>query len=93
MKFMPSFHVAEKLRISKKTYLPSPDMTMMCCLPERYDQTEENGKRSLQGLALATCCHHLCQWKHYTSNFLFKVHLIYRYTKVCLPLKVTALHE
>lgn len=22
----------------------------------------------LKGLAIATCCHHLCQWKHYISN-------------------------
>ena len=59
--------------LSKKTSLPLSDMTMTCCLPEQYDQTEErvHGKRNLQGLALATCCHHLCQWKHYASNTLF----------------------
>uniref|UniRef100_A0A804P6E5 tRNA:m(4)X modification enzyme TRM13 n=1 Tax=Zea mays TaxID=4577 RepID=A0A804P6E5_MAIZE len=56
------------LAIGKHLCGPATDMTMMCCLPERYDQTEENGKRSLQGLALATCCHHLCQWKHYTNK-------------------------
>ncbi|XP_066349860.1 uncharacterized protein [Miscanthus floridulus] len=56
------------LAIGKHLCGPATDMTMMCCLPERYDQTEENGKHSLQGLALATCCHHLCQWKHYTNK-------------------------
>ncbi|XP_062214076.1 tRNA:m(4)X modification enzyme TRM13 [Phragmites australis] len=58
------------LAIGKHLCGPATDMTMMCCLHEQYDPTEEKhyGKHHLQGLALATCCHHLCQWKHYTNK-------------------------
>ncbi|CAN6308637.1 unnamed protein product [Urochloa humidicola] len=58
------------LAIGKHLCGPATDMTMTCCLTEHYDQTEEkvHGKHSLQGLALATCCHHLCQWKHYANK-------------------------
>uniref|UniRef100_A0A0E0D956 tRNA:m(4)X modification enzyme TRM13 n=1 Tax=Oryza meridionalis TaxID=40149 RepID=A0A0E0D956_9ORYZ len=46
------------------------NMTMMCCLHERYNQAHEKeyGKSNLCGLALATCCHHLCQWNHYANK-------------------------
>ncbi|KAL6636586.1 hypothetical protein ACP70R_024158 [Stipagrostis hirtigluma subsp. patula] len=58
------------LAIGKHLCGPATDMTMMCCLHEQYDLTEEkhNAKHHLQGLALATCCHHLCQWKHYANK-------------------------
>ncbi|CAN6297178.1 unnamed protein product, partial [Urochloa humidicola] len=58
------------LAVGKHLCGPATDMTMACCLTEQYDQTEEkvHGKHSLQGLALATCCHHLCQWKHYANK-------------------------
>ena len=50
------------------------DLALRCCFPE---YRKDNGghctaDKNLGGLAIATCCHHLCQWKHYISNnFLF----------------------
>lgn len=49
------------------------DMTIRCCLAKHGDQdnvAEGTVNTYLRGLALATCCHHLCQWKHYISKFL-----------------------
>lgn len=31
---------------------------------------------NLRGLAIATCCHHLCQWKNYISN---QTYLVYKF--------------
>ncbi|TVU44301.1 hypothetical protein EJB05_03737, partial [Eragrostis curvula] len=58
------------LAIGKHLCGPATDMTMTCCLHEQCDLTDKNhdDKHHLQGLALATCCHHLCQWKHYTNK-------------------------
>uniref|UniRef100_A0A0D9ZFD4 tRNA:m(4)X modification enzyme TRM13 n=1 Tax=Oryza glumipatula TaxID=40148 RepID=A0A0D9ZFD4_9ORYZ len=58
------------LAIGKHLCGPATDMTMMCCLHERYNQAHEKeyGKSNLCGLALATCCHHLCQWNHYANK-------------------------
>uniref|UniRef100_A0A0E0KL58 tRNA:m(4)X modification enzyme TRM13 n=1 Tax=Oryza punctata TaxID=4537 RepID=A0A0E0KL58_ORYPU len=54
------------LAIGKHLCGPATDITMMCCLHEQYNQ--EYGKSNLCGLALATCCHHLCQWNHYANK-------------------------
>nr|XP_051177221.1 tRNA:m(4)X modification enzyme TRM13 isoform X1 [Lolium perenne] len=61
---------SQYLAIGKHLCGPATDMTMMCCLHEQHNYTEEKGhdKCRLQGLALATCCHHLCQWKHYANK-------------------------
>ncbi|KAL6893762.1 hypothetical protein ACP4OV_007860 [Aristida adscensionis] len=58
------------LAIGKHLCGPATDMTMMCCLHEEGDVSEgkQYGNHYLQGLALATCCHHLCQWKHYANK-------------------------
>ncbi|KAL5218706.1 hypothetical protein ABZP36_019390 [Zizania latifolia] len=58
------------LAIGKHLCGPATDMTMMCCLHEQYNQAQEKGygKHNLCGLALATCCHHLCQWNHYANK-------------------------
>ncbi|KAK3145587.1 hypothetical protein QOZ80_3BG0254800 [Eleusine coracana subsp. coracana] len=58
------------LAIGKHLCGPATDMTMICCLHEQCDLTDEKhvGKHYLHGLALATCCHHLCQWKHYANK-------------------------
>uniref|UniRef100_A0A0D9W116 tRNA:m(4)X modification enzyme TRM13 n=1 Tax=Leersia perrieri TaxID=77586 RepID=A0A0D9W116_9ORYZ len=58
------------LAIGKHLCGPATDMTMMCCLHERYSHAHEKeyGKNNLRGLALATCCHHLCQWNHYANK-------------------------
>ncbi|KAM3317985.1 hypothetical protein ACQJBY_035620 [Aegilops geniculata] len=61
---------SQYLAIGKHLCGPATDMTIMCCLNELHNHTEEKGhdKHHLQGLALATCCHHLCQWKHYANK-------------------------
>lgn len=58
------------LAIGKHLCGPATDMTIMCCLHEQYNYTEEkvHDKHRFRGLALATCCHHLCQWKHYANK-------------------------
>jgi tRNA:m4X modification enzyme len=47
-------------------------LTLRCCFPEyRKDSSEQfTANINFGGLAIATCCHHLCQWNHYTSNHL-----------------------
>ncbi|CAN1189007.1 tRNA:m(4)X modification enzyme TRM13 homolog, partial [Linum perenne] len=53
-------------------FFRAADLTLRCCLPERdsKDATEQAGKENpfLEGFAIATCCHHLCQWKHYINK-------------------------
>uniref|UniRef100_A0ACD5WCJ0 Uncharacterized protein n=1 Tax=Avena sativa TaxID=4498 RepID=A0ACD5WCJ0_AVESA len=58
------------LAIGKHLCGPATDMTIMCCLHEQCDHKKEKGhdNHRLRGLALATCCHHLCQWKHYANK-------------------------
>lgn len=34
----------------------------------RDNITSSSTDPNLRGLAIATCCHHLCQWKSYISN-------------------------
>ncbi|KAK3034668.1 hypothetical protein RJ639_033623 [Escallonia herrerae] len=48
---------------------PATDMTLRCCLAERCAQGSVDKCRTLKGLlAIATCCHRLCQWKHYINK-------------------------
>lgn len=60
------------LAIGKHLCGPATDMTLRCCLVEKRNQrccTERCRVGSdLKGLAIATCCHHLCQWKHYINK-------------------------
>ncbi|XP_021836566.1 tRNA:m(4)X modification enzyme TRM13 isoform X1 [Spinacia oleracea] len=63
------------LAIGKHLCGPATDLTLRCCLSEHCDQ--DNGKEPgvrphLRSIAVATCCHHLCQWKHYTSKQYLK---------------------
>ncbi|KAJ3669313.1 hypothetical protein LUZ60_011263 [Juncus effusus] len=44
---------------------PATDLTINCCINEK-NKKEKKGQ--LKGLAIATCCHHLCQWKHYANK-------------------------
>ncbi|OIV94111.1 hypothetical protein TanjilG_29211 [Lupinus angustifolius] len=56
----------ERLRID--------NLTLRCCFPpeNRKDNSEpRTAKSNFGGLAIATCCHHLCQWKHYTNKRYF----------------------
>lgn len=43
-------------------------MTLRCCIREQCDDSPSESTCHMIGLAIATCCHHLCQWKHYISN-------------------------
>ncbi|XP_077219311.1 methyltransferase isoform X2 [Tasmannia lanceolata] len=59
------------LAIGKHLCGPATDLTLRCCLPEQYSQSKVSGLSincNLKGIALATCCHHLCQWKHYINK-------------------------
>ncbi|XP_047254351.1 tRNA:m(4)X modification enzyme TRM13 homolog isoform X9 [Capsicum annuum] len=50
---------------------PATDMTLRCCISKQCNQHNDASSEStchLIGLAIATCCHHLCQWKHYINK-------------------------
>ncbi|KAG6433395.1 hypothetical protein SASPL_105008 [Salvia splendens] len=58
------------IAIGKHLCGPATDMTLRCCIRQH---SEENGAFEsqasyLRGVAIATCCHHLCQWKSYISK-------------------------
>ncbi|KAJ8755693.1 hypothetical protein K2173_022636 [Erythroxylum novogranatense] len=58
------------LAIGKHLCGPATDLTLRCCLSKSCSQEMEDfsGSNSLEGLAIAICCHHLCQWKHYANK-------------------------
>ncbi|XP_042402531.1 tRNA:m(4)X modification enzyme TRM13-like isoform X1 [Zingiber officinale] len=58
------------IAIGKHLCGPATDLTISCCLSGQGEQNKETHSTipNLQGLALATCCHHLCQWKHYANT-------------------------
>ncbi|XP_062144356.1 uncharacterized protein LOC133851795 [Alnus glutinosa] len=59
------------LAIGKHLCGPATDLTLRCCLAEHSspDNVEHySSNQNLRGLAVATCCHHLCQWKHYINK-------------------------
>lgn len=53
------------LAIGKHLCGPATDMTIRCCVGEGVTTSY------LKGLSIATCCHHLCQWKHYINRDFF----------------------
>ncbi|KAJ1418384.1 S-adenosyl-L-methionine-dependent methyltransferase [Sesbania bispinosa] len=61
------------LAIGKHLCGAATDLTLRCCFPEyRKDSSEQyTSNNNFGGLAIATCCHHLCQWKHYTNKRFF----------------------
>ncbi|KAK9950437.1 hypothetical protein M0R45_005929 [Rubus argutus] len=58
------------MAIGKHLCGPATDLTLRCCLGEQSNQSNGGGcvNPTLRGLAIATCCHHLCQWKHYINK-------------------------
>lgn len=59
------------LAIGKHLCGPATDMTLRCCLVEQRNHSsieQCHAGSDLRGLAIATCCHHLCQWKHYINK-------------------------
>ncbi|XP_027361421.1 tRNA:m(4)X modification enzyme TRM13 homolog isoform X3 [Abrus precatorius] len=60
------------LAIGKHLCGAATDLTLRCCFPEhRKDSSEQYTANKFGGLAIATCCHHLCQWSHYTNKRFF----------------------
>ncbi|KAJ0976452.1 hypothetical protein J5N97_018417 [Dioscorea zingiberensis] len=60
------------LAVGKHLCGPATDLTIRCCLPDQcYPNEGLPFSSCMQGLALATCCHHLCQWKHYINKDFF----------------------
>ncbi|KAK3194375.1 hypothetical protein Dsin_025685 [Dipteronia sinensis] len=62
------------LAIGKHLCGPATDLTLRCCLTNQCGQNEleeSSGNHYLRGLSVAPCCHHLCQWKHYTNKKYF----------------------
>ncbi|KAL9253917.1 tRNA:m(4)X modification enzyme TRM13-like protein [Drosera capensis] len=53
------------LAIGKHLCGLATDLTLRCCLSEGVDRAVRD---HLCGLAVATCCHHLSQWKHYPNK-------------------------
>ncbi|CAM8882885.1 unnamed protein product [Rhodiola kirilowii] len=61
------------LAIGKHLCGPATDLTLQCSLGDKTPDPLVNGNLSkrLKGLAIATCCHHLCQWVHYANKNYF----------------------
>nr|GMD27807.1 tRNA:M(4)X modification enzyme TRM13 homolog isoform X1 [Ipomoea batatas]GME20196.1 tRNA:M(4)X modification enzyme TRM13 homolog isoform X1 [Ipomoea batatas] len=63
---------APYLAIGKHLCGPATDMTLRCCTKDQCEgQAILDSPESccyLTGLAIATCCHHLCQWRHYINT-------------------------
>ncbi|KAL6500218.1 hypothetical protein OROHE_025584 [Orobanche hederae] len=60
------------MAIGKHLCGPATDVTLRCCIGQQPDRdiTALRSQAScyLSGLAIATCCHHLCQWKSYINK-------------------------
>ncbi|KAL2508569.1 methyltransferase [Forsythia ovata] len=59
------------MAIGKHLCGPATDMTLRCCIGEQSYQdiaAEAQASCYFRGLAIATCCHHLCQWKNYINK-------------------------
>ncbi|TQE11520.1 hypothetical protein C1H46_002895 [Malus baccata] len=65
-----SLRGGQYLAIGKHLCGPATDLTLRCCLGEHLQSNIEwrSVNPNLRGLAIATCCHHLCQWKHYINK-------------------------
>lgn len=58
-------HVSCLVHIKFLFYWFVADLTINCCIRDRKE-----GEIKIKGIAIATCCHHLCQWKHYKSKLV-----------------------
>ncbi|EPS62892.1 hypothetical protein M569_11896, partial [Genlisea aurea] len=61
-----SLHNLQYIATGKHLCGPATDLSLRCCL--RRARSAGAGTRNLRGLAFATCCHHLCQWKTYINK-------------------------
>ncbi|KAI5674863.1 hypothetical protein M9H77_05813 [Catharanthus roseus] len=72
-----SFQGVNYVAIGKHLCGSATDMALKCCTVEQCMQdgaAQPKTSSFLKGLAIATCCHHLCQWKHYI-NRTYMLHL------------------
>ncbi|KAL6515890.1 hypothetical protein OROGR_019195 [Orobanche gracilis] len=60
------------MAIGKHLCGPATDVTLRCCIQQQPDRDiaalRSQASCYLSGLAIATCCHHLCQWKSYINK-------------------------
>ncbi|KAK8973253.1 hypothetical protein V6N11_013239 [Hibiscus sabdariffa] len=56
------------IAIGKHLCGPATDLTLRCCQVNERNVEQCGSNCHLKGLAIATCCHHLCQWKHYINK-------------------------
>ncbi|KAL0284443.1 UNVERIFIED_CONTAM: tRNA:m(4)X modification enzyme TRM13 [Sesamum angustifolium] len=59
------------MAIGKHLCGPATDVTLRCCIRQRSNantDAQSHASCDLRGLAIATCCHHLCQWKNYINK-------------------------
>ncbi|KAL8544785.1 hypothetical protein ACS0TY_005128 [Phlomoides rotata] len=59
------------ISIGKHICGPATDMTLRCCIPQHSNENSASRSKAschLRGVAIATCCHHLCQWKNYINK-------------------------
>lgn len=68
LKAVESLHGLPYLAIGKHLCGPATDLSLRCCLETSRNTEQRNDNLNLRGLAIATCCHHLCQWKHYANK-------------------------
>ncbi|XP_010456115.1 PREDICTED: tRNA:m(4)X modification enzyme TRM13 homolog [Camelina sativa] len=58
-----SLHGVPYVAVGKHLCGPATDLSLRCCLSRQDGESPV-----LRGLAIATCCHHLCQWKSYINK-------------------------
>ncbi|XP_024009854.1 tRNA:m(4)X modification enzyme TRM13 homolog isoform X2 [Eutrema salsugineum] len=58
-----SLHGVPYVAVGKHLCGPATDLSLRCCFSRQDDESPV-----LRGLAIATCCHHLCQWKSYINK-------------------------
>ncbi|XVF80746.1 hypothetical protein PTKIN_Ptkin15bG0099800 [Pterospermum kingtungense] len=68
LKAVESLQGLPYIAIGKHLCGPATDLTLRCCLANQRNDGQCEGNRYPRGLAIATCCHHLCQWKHYMNK-------------------------
>ncbi|KAI3449347.1 hypothetical protein Pfo_006012 [Paulownia fortunei] len=59
------------MAIGKHLCGPATDVTLRCCIRQQSNENtaaQSQASCYLRGLAIATCCHHLCQWKKYINK-------------------------
>ncbi|PIN24557.1 tRNA:m4X modification enzyme [Handroanthus impetiginosus] len=71
LKAVESLQGVGYMAIGKHLCGPATDVTLRCCVRRLSDENASAHFKAscyLRGLAVATCCHHLCQWKNYINK-------------------------